>query len=150
MLKEFSAGGIVYKTTNAKRFWLIAQHSHHKGWVFPKGLISDNKKDESSQETAVREVQEETGIKGKIIKKLPSPVSYFYSWQGQKRFKSVEYYLMEYESGETSDHDWEMSQVEWLPEEEIEQKLTFKSDKIAFNQALSLCRLMDRPQDSGS
>ena len=137
MIKEFSAGGIVYKKLGQKRLWLVAQHSHHKGWVFPKGLIGDHKKGESSQETAVREVAEETGIKGKIITKLKDPVSYFYSWQGEKKFKTVEYYLMEYVSGETSDHDWEMSQVEWLSQNEVEKRLTFKSDKKAFKQALA-------------
>jgi len=141
MTREFSAGGIVYKKQAKKRLWLVAQHSQHKGWVFPKGLIGDHKSGESSQDTAVREVREETGIQGKIIAKLPSPASYFYTWQGQKRFKTVEYYLMEYISGVTSDHDWEMQEVEWLPEDEVEKRLTFKSDKIAFKQALKMLPL---------
>src|SRR3989338_4467158 len=132
MVKEFSAGGIVYKNENGIRYWLIAQHSHHKGWVFPKGLIGDTDPDEKSEMTGVREVAEETGIKAKIINHSPIKVTYFYSWRGEKRFKTVEYYLMEFQSGETHDHDWEMSQVEWLPENEIEKKLSFKSDKIAF------------------
>lgn len=138
MIKEYSAGGIVYKQEGNNRLWLIAQHSHHKGWVFPKGLIGDTNPDEKSEETAVREVAEETGIKAKIIAKLPEPVSYFYVFAGQKRFKTVTYYLMEYEDGEITDHDWEMSQVEWVSQEEIEKRLSFKSDKIAFEQALEL------------
>jgi len=141
MTREFSAGGIVYKKVGKKRLWLVAQHSQHKGWVFPKGLIGDHQKGESSEETAVREVQEETGIKGKIITKLPQPSTYFYSWAGEKRFKTVEYFLMEYVSGETSDHDWEMQEVEWLDESEVEKRLTFKSDKIAFKQALEIVKM---------
>ena len=137
MQKEYSAGGIVYKKVGKKRIWLVAQHSHHKGWVFPKGLIGDTNPEEKSEETAVREVREETGMKAKIINKKPIIVTYFYSWKGQKRFKTVEYYLMEYESGETSDHDWEMVEVEWIKEEDVEKKLTFKSDKIAFADALA-------------
>ena len=141
MIKEFSAGGIVYRKHGKKRLWLVAQHSHHQGWVFPKGLIGDHNHGESSRQTAVREVQEETGIKGKIIAKLKKPVTYFYTWQKELRFKTVTYYLMEYVSGDIADHDWEMSQVEWLKESDVEKRLTFKSDKIAFKQALKMLPL---------
>ena len=135
MQREFSAGGIVYQDDRGQRKWLVAQHSQHKGWVFPKGLIGDHKLRETGRETAVREVTEETGITGRIIEKL-KPVTYFYTWQGEKRFKTVTYFLMEYVSGDTADHDWEMSQVEWLPEEKVIERLSFKSDKIAFEEAL--------------
>ncbi|MBM3283528.1 NUDIX domain-containing protein [Candidatus Gottesmanbacteria bacterium] len=145
MIREFSAGGIVYKrkALSGKQkdndvVWLIAQHSQHKGWVFPKGLIGDSKKGESSEETAVREVKEETGVEANIVKKLKKPATYFYVWQGEKRFKTVYYFLMEYISGDIKNHDFEMSQVEWLPTVEVEKRLTYKSDKIAFKQALEL------------
>ncbi|MFQ6120629.1 MAG: NUDIX domain-containing protein, partial [Methanosarcinales archaeon] len=103
MRREFSAGGIVYKKRKGQRakdkdevLWLVAQHSHHKGWVFPKGLIGDHKSGETSEETAIREVKEETGVKAKIIKKLKNPAQYFYTFQGEKILKTVYYYLMEY------------------------------------------------------
>src|SRR3989338_3325585 len=142
MVREYSAGGIVFKKvpTSSNLLWLVAQHSHHKGWVFPKGLIGDHNRGESSRQTAVREVREETGITGKIIAKLKNPATYFYTRQGEKRFKTVIYYLMEYVSGDIADHDWEMSQVEWLKEKDVEKKLTFKSDKIAFKQALEIVK----------
>ena len=141
MIREFSAGGIVYKKVSSDTYlWLVAQHSHHKGWVFPKGLIGDHNHGESSRQTAVREVREETGINGKIIAKLKNPVTYFYTWQGEKRFKTVTYYLMEHVSGDIADHDWEMSQVEWLKDTQVEKRLTFKSDKIAFSLALEIIK----------
>ena len=135
MQSEFSAGGLVYKREHSKRKWLVAQHSQHKGWVFPKGLIGDHKTGETAEETALREVAEETGIAGKIVAEL-KPVSYYYTWQGEKKFKTVTYFLMEYASGDTADHDWEMSQVEWIPEAEVIKKLSFKSDKEACAEAL--------------
>ena len=65
MIKEFSAGGIVYKkqkpTTKNQRamtLWLVCQHSQHKGWVFPKGFIGDHIDGESEKDTALREVKE--------------------------------------------------------------------------------------------
>ncbi|MBI5451887.1 NUDIX domain-containing protein [Candidatus Gottesmanbacteria bacterium] len=147
MTREFSAGGIVFKKLkagSAKRedlLWLICQHSQHKGWVFPKGLIGDNIKGEKSENTAVREVREETGIEGKIIAKLPNPATYWYVWQGEKRFKTVSYFLMEYISGDIKNHDFEMSEVIWLPTDKVMERLTYKSDKLAFGEAL---KLMDK------
>ncbi len=144
MKREFSAGGIVFKTTNNQQpttnnlLWLVCQHSQHKGWVFPKGFIGDHKKGETKEETAVREVEEETGVQGKIIKELVTPASYFYVWKGEKRFKTVYYFIMEYVSGDINKHDFEMSKVEWWPKDKVEKDLTYKSDKVAFEEALKL------------
>lgn len=140
MTREFSAGGIVFRQKGGKTEWLLAQHSQHKGWVFPKGLIGDHKKGETAEETAVREVEEETGVKGKLITKLQNPATYFYMWQGDKRFKTVYFFLMEYESGDINNHDIEMCDVEWLPTEKVLDRLTYKSDKLAFKEALEQFR----------
>lgn len=136
MIREFSAGGIVFRKNKNKIDWLVSQHSQHKGWVFPKGLIGDNIKGEKSEETAVREVEEETGVKAKIIDKLTNPATYWYVWQGEKRFKTVYYFLMQYLSGDIKNHDHEMSDVAWLPTDKVEEKLSYKSDRLAFEEAL--------------
>ena len=138
MTREFSAGGIVFRKKNNKVEWLVAQHSQHKGWVFPKGLIGDHIEGESSEDTAVREVKEETGIESRILVKLKKPATYFYVWQGDKRFKTVYYFLMEYNGGDETNHDWEMSAVEWLPTDRVLERLSYKSDKEAFKEALDL------------
>lgn len=113
---------------------LVSQHSQHHGWVFPKGFI-DGK--ETKEEAALREVKEETGIEGKIIKAL-EPVSYWYQYEGEKRKKTVYYFLMEYVSGDIKDHDFEMEQVEWLPVDQVEERLTYKSDKEVWKEARKL------------
>lgn len=143
---EVSAGGIVYKNKTMKNrmigdrvkktLWLVVQHSQHKGWVFPKGLVGDQKEGEKMEEAALRETEEEGGVKARIIKKLPKPVEYFYKFKGQLIKKTVYYYLMEYISGDPKNHDWEVSEAKFLPEEEVKKILTFESDKEAFNLAL--------------
>ena len=138
MKREFSAGGIVFQKKGNQLYWLLAQHSQHKGWVFPKGLIGDTIKGENKEDTAVREVKEETGIEGEIIEELEKPATYWYVWKGEKRFKTTYYYLMKYVGGDTNKHDHEMSVVEWLPTDKVEEKLTYNSDKIAFKEALRL------------
>ena len=77
-IHQTSAGGIVFKkvyhlpSTIYYLAWLICQHSQHHGWVFPKGLVGDNEKKESMEQAALREVEEEGGVKTKIIAKKPA------------------------------------------------------------------------------
>jgi len=132
---EFSAGGIVFKKENSTLYILVSQHSQHLGWVFPKGLIGDNIKGEKKEATAVREVEEETGAKGEILKQI-TPVTYWYVMNGEKRKKTVYYFIMKYLGGDITKHDHEMAAVEWLPENEVLNRLSYKSDKDAFNEAL--------------
>lgn len=134
---EFSAGGVVYKKDQGEIKILVAQHSGHHGWVFPKGIIGDHKENESKEETALREVKEETGITG-AIKQALAPATYWYVWEGEKKKKTVYYFLMEYVSGETTEHDWEMENVEWLPIEAVEKRLTYKADKKVWQEARQL------------
>ena len=134
---EFSAGGVVAKKDNGKTLILTSQHSQHHGWVFPKGLIGDHVKGEQKEDTAIREVEEETGVKGKIIKPL-TPVEYWYAFKGEKIKKTVYYFLMEYVSGDITNHDWEMENVEWLPESEVKKRLTYPSDKKVWQEASKL------------
>lgn len=134
---EFSAGGIVRKKEGSQNLILVAQHSQHHGWVFPKGLIGDHKKGETKEDTAVREVKEETGITAEI-KEPFEPVTYWYVFKGEKIKKTVYYFLMEYVSGDTKDHDFEMENVEWLPKGEVMGRLTYPSDKKVWQEALEM------------
>ncbi len=136
MKREFSAGGAVYQqpTANSQQpiLWLIAKHSGYHKWVLPKGLIDEGEK---SEETALREVEEETGIKGKILAKILPAEKYVYTFNGEKIFKVVQYYLMEYVAGDVTSHDWEMETVEWLPFEEAYKRLDFGGQKQVLKQA---------------
>jgi 8-oxo-dGTP pyrophosphatase MutT (NUDIX family) len=133
--REFSSGGAVYKQDGGKVLWLICKHSGYHKWVLPKGLIDPGEK---AEETAVREVAEETGIKTKIIAKIPDPEKYVYTMNGVRIFKMVTYFLMEYVSGDIKDHDFEMEAVEWLPYDEADAKLNFHGAKAVLAKAKKL------------
>ena len=67
---EYSAGGCVYKQRTADSGqrtvkWLLGKHSGYHKWVLPKGLIENG---ETAEATALREVEEEMGVKAKIVR----------------------------------------------------------------------------------
>lgn len=141
MKYEFSAGGVVFKKESNQTFILVAQHSQHHGWVFPKGFIGDNIVGESKEDTALREVQEETGVIGKILQPL-TPITYEYSMDTKKRTKTVYYYIMHYIEGDITKHDWEMENVEWLPMDKVAERLTYDSDKQVWQEAEEIMKTL--------
>ena len=143
IINQTSAGGIVFKklvtshqSLASNRLWLICQHSQHKGWVFPKGFVGDVDKNETNETAALREVEEEGGIKAKIINDQPIKTQYSYTWERNFIKKIVYYFLMEYVSGNPNDHDFEMSEAKFVTEDEVKKNLTYPSDKEAFAKIL--------------
>lgn len=133
--REFSAGGAVYKKDGAKILWLVCQHSGYHKWVLPKGLIDPGEK---TEETAIREVEEECGIKTKIVAKIPEPEKYIYTMNGEKIFKLVQYFLMEYVTGDIANHDFEMEAVEWLTYDKALGRLNWHGAKEVLTKAKKL------------
>ena len=136
---EFSAGGVVFRKRGNVTEILLAQHAQHHGWVFPKGLIGDleDNKHEGKEETAIREVEEETGILGRIVIPI-TPVVYWYQWEGERRKKTVYYFVMEYLSENSLKKDDEMEAVEWLSVDRVDERLTYPSDKKVWREARQL------------
>lgn len=140
---EFSAGGVVFKNkkvkSNEQIEILLCQHSYHHGWGFPKGLIGDHKKGESKEETAIREVEEETGARAEILDAL-DPVTYWYKLKDETIKKTVYFFVMKYIDGDITKHDFEMENVEWIESDKVLDKLTYKSDKEVFKKAAPIIR----------
>ncbi len=133
--QEFSAGGVVYKKEVGQILWLVAKHSGYHKWVLPKGLVE---KGEGLAAAAVKEVEEECGIKTKVVAKIPEPEKYIYTMNNVKIFKMVNYFLMEYVSGDIANHDFEMEEVGWLEFEEAKEKLNFHGAKKVLEKARDL------------
>ncbi|MDQ5954945.1 MAG: hypothetical protein QG583_873 [Patescibacteria group bacterium] len=133
--KETSAGGIVFKKNNDVFLWLIIQHSKARHWGFPKGHIGDKIPNEKMEEAALREVQEEGGISAQIISHEPFEINYSYKLHEEQRDKTVYYFLMEYISGDTANHDWEVEEALFIPSSEVIEMLSYPSDLKAFIEA---------------
>ena len=136
----FSAGGIVIRksikgTKSTKGIKgvevLVTQHSKHKGWDFPKGHREIY---ESEDQTALREVEEETGVKAEIIERV-GETKYFYYEEGEKVLKTVAFYLMKFVSEGEATTAFEVSGTKWLPPDEVEDQLTFKDTKELWEKA---------------
>lgn len=127
----FSAGGIVRKGD----LWLIIKCRPSElfpsiRFQLPKGQLEEG---ESSEEAALREVFEETGVNAKIISKVGYS-KFPFEMNGEKYFKIVTYFLMEYESGKLTSNR-EVEESYWLPFEEARKKLTHSDDKKLLDKA---------------
>ena len=135
MKREFSAGGAVYKKTGDTVLWLIIKPTPSvdfpkNRYQLPKGHVEPG---ERVIDAALREVLEETGIKATIIKKILDS-KYVFPFRGEKIFKVVTFFLMEYVSGEPTVND-EAEEILWLSYVEAYKQLTYSSDKQVLKKA---------------
>lgn len=102
-------------------------------WCLPKGLVD---KGEIPEETALREVTEETGLKGRIIEKLGEIKYWYYIKEENAKYKkTVHFFLMEYEGGDLRKHDWEVDDASWFPIDEAVKKARYKGEKVMIEKA---------------
>lgn len=134
--REISSGGIIYRKMDDAIEVAIASRTTQRGkkvWCLPKGWVE---KGESLEETAQREVKEETGLNGEVVGKIGDIQYWFYSRDERCRiFKTVHFFLLTYLEGDVSDHDFELDEVRWMPLEEAEEKLSFKTEKEIMRKA---------------
>ena len=131
---EVSAGGVVFRQGPDGTELVLASRRTKKGdlaWGLPKGQVEP---DERPEETAVREVREETGIDADIERDL-GEISYFYVWEGVRVRKRVRFYLMRATGGDVSRHDHEMEEVRWFPLKEALRRASYGSERQILERA---------------
>lgn len=94
-------------------------------WSLPKGHLEPG---ESTEEAAIREVQEETGILGRVVGKL-GVIDFWFVAEGTRVHKTVHHFLLEAESGELSDADIEVDEVAWVPLDELGDRLAYETER---------------------
>ena len=139
MRREFSAGGVVVRRLRGEwAFAAIRPGGKPAGtWALPKGQIGEG---ESGEATALREVEEETGVRGRPLGKL-GDVRYWFNWRGERIFKVVSFFLVRYSRGRIGDlppeHAHEVAEARWLPLEEAPRLLAYKGEREMAAEALS-------------
>ena len=136
--KQTSAGGVIFKKNDNTVQVILISVRNGQAWGLPKGIIN---KGETAEEAALREVSEETGLTGRIIDKL-GDINYWYYIKEEniKCRKTVHFYLMEYVSGDTADHDIEVDEAVWFSLETALEKVSFKGDRAMVEKAVERLR----------
>ena len=138
--REFSAGGVLVRRLRG-RFWVAAIRPQGKPegtWALPKGLIDPG---ETGAETAVREVAEETGVAGRLERKL-GDVRYVYTRRGERVFKVVSFFLLRYTRGRIGElpagMEREVAEARWLPLEDAPRLLAYGGEREMAEKAIAL------------
>jgi 8-oxo-dGTP pyrophosphatase MutT (NUDIX family) len=129
--REVSAGGLIWRRREGKVEVVLVRPAGKQTWVLPKGHLEPG---EGIIDAAAREATEESGLK--VVAGDPlGDVSYVYSWRNGptdtsvKIFKRVHFYLMKCIGGDTSAHDGEIDEVEWLAIDAAIARASHKSER---------------------
>jgi 8-oxo-dGTP pyrophosphatase MutT (NUDIX family) len=105
-------------------------------WSLPKGTPNPS---ETIEQTAVREVAEETGLEVRIVQPVGA-IEYFFVLRGTRIHKTVHYFLMEVVGGDLERHDREFEEVRWVPRAEAETLMSFPTERDIVTRALGPAR----------
>ena len=131
--KQTSSGGVIFRNSRKGIEVALIAVKNKTVWCLPKGAIDKN---EDFQTAAVREVREETGLSGEVIDEIGKISYWYFSKDENMRFnKTVYFYLMEYKSGNTDEHDQEVDDAQWFPIEEAIDKLAYRGEKEILQKA---------------
>jgi len=154
MNREFSAGGAVFKNVDGKTLWLVTKAKPsdlfpRETWRLPKGWLDDINQGmspgplgsgktkatpEEIQQAAIREVEEEGGVKVVIVTKLKTD-TIFYTRNGDKVMKFITYFLMEWAEDLPQGFGMETEETTWLEFDEAHKKLTHTREKAILKKA---------------
>jgi ADP-ribose pyrophosphatase YjhB (NUDIX family) len=127
---------VVDRTEGAPRVALIGRVDRRGRllWSLPKGHVEAG---ETHEDAAVREVEEETGIRGRVLAALGT-IDYWFVAEDRRIHKTVHHYLLEASGGELSDEDIEVDEVAWVPLTELHDRLAYAGERRLADTAADL------------
>ena len=125
-VEETSAGGLVVDMSTM-RAALIGRLDRRGRllWSLPKGHIEAG---ETTEGAAIREVEEETGIQGHVVAPLGT-VDFWFVAEDRRVHKTVHHFLLEAHGGELSDADVEVTEVAWVPLDQLRERLAYDGER---------------------
>jgi len=142
-----SAGGVVVRHQDGRPWLVVGSRRRERDgrtWTLPKGTPEQG---ETTEQTALREVAEETGLQVRITGPLDS-IRYQFVQSGTRIHKTVHYFLMEPVGGDIAGHDHEFDEVRWIPFADAPSTLTFETERALVARAAEL--LETDPLGAGS
>jgi 8-oxo-dGTP pyrophosphatase MutT (NUDIX family) len=131
-----SAGGIVVRYLDSKPQFVVGRRRRERDgqtWTLPKGTPIEG---ETLEQTAIREVCEETGLTVRIVSPLDA-INYTFVQRGLRIHKTVHYFMMEPTGGGLEGHDHEFEEVRWVTFEEAPSLLSFETERSLVGLAAS-------------
>jgi 8-oxo-dGTP pyrophosphatase MutT (NUDIX family) len=129
-----SAGGVVHRTVDGRVQIVLGHRREPPLWALPKGTPHAG---ETLEETALREVHEETGLQLELESPIRS-VSYVFV-RGRTRFhKTVHFFLMHPVGGDVSRHDREFDDVRWLDLDEALELMTHATERALVEETATM------------
>jgi 8-oxo-dGTP pyrophosphatase MutT (NUDIX family) len=132
---ETSAGGLV--VDHVAGVAAVIGRLDRRGrllWSLPKGHIEVG---ETAEQAAVREVEEETGIIGRVVAPLGT-IDFWFVAEDRRVHKTVHHFLLSALGGELSDEDVEVAEVAWVPLAELESRLAYADERRLIRRATEL------------
>jgi ADP-ribose pyrophosphatase YjhB (NUDIX family) len=144
--RELSAGGVVVRRLRGGWYLAAIRPAGKTGvWALPKGNLGPGEK---AAEAASREIYEETGLETCFVQKL-GDVRYVYTWDGERIFKIVSFYLFRYRSGRLGDvgeeHAHEVAEARWLRLDRAPTLLSYRGEKEMAQRAWALLASDENP-----
>jgi 8-oxo-dGTP pyrophosphatase MutT (NUDIX family) len=136
-VEETSAGGLVVdRSAGPPRVALIGRVDRRGRllWSLPKGHLEVG---ETAEDAAIREVEEETGIRGRVLAALGT-IDYWFVAEDRRIHKTVHHYLLEAAGGQLSDDDIEVDEVAWVPLAELTDRLAYAGERRLAETAAGL------------
>jgi 8-oxo-dGTP pyrophosphatase MutT (NUDIX family) len=132
-----SCGGVVIAEIDGRLQTCLGLRRRERdgtSWVLPKGTPAPG---ETTEQTALREVAEETGLEVRIVAPIGS-IEYFFTQSGTRIHKTVHFFLMAPTGGALDRHDHEFEEVHWVPLPDAAERLTFPTERRMLDQARTL------------
>lgn len=134
MTYEKSCGAIVYRKSHGNTEILLIKHVNSGHWSFPKGHMEEG---ETEEETALREIKEETGIDVLLDTSFRETVSYYPRKDTQKM---VVYFIGRAKNTQFTPQEEEIAQIRWVEIGHATQILSYENDKTIVHRARSVIR----------
>jgi len=137
-ITQVSAGGVAYRREAGQLQITLISVGQQNRWQLPKGRVD---RGESHEAAAQREVREEAGVSTRLIAPINSINYWFFIKEDQERVrvhKIVHFFLLEYLSGDPTDHDFEVNEARWVEIDLANQWLAYESEKGIVSQAKKL------------